>query len=125
VRAFLLAASGRDEACMSGILIVHTTCPDVASAARIAAHLVESRLAACVQQSGPVTSVYCWQGALESAAEVALSIKTTCSRYPEVEAAIRSLHPYELPEILATEVSLGFGPYLRWVEQETQPPLRA
>ena len=126
MRAFLLwAALGRDEASMSGILIVHTTCPDAASAARIAAHLIESRLAACVQQSGSVTSVYRWQGALESATEVALAIKTTRERYPALEAAIRALHPYEVPEILATEASLGFGPYLRWVADETQPPLLA
>ncbi|HOX88241.1 MAG TPA: divalent-cation tolerance protein CutA [Burkholderiaceae bacterium] len=110
---------------MSGILMVHTTCPDEASAARIAAHLVESRLAACVRQSAPATSLYRWQGALESATEVALAIKTTRERYPELEAAIRALHPYELPEILATEVSVGFGPYLRWIVDETQPPLLA
>jgi periplasmic divalent cation tolerance protein len=110
---------------MSAVLIVHTTCPDEASAARIATHLIESRLAACVQRAAAVTSVYRWQGAIESAAEVALLIKTTRSRYPELEAAIRALHPYELPEILATEVSTGFGPYLRWIEQETQPPLIA
>jgi periplasmic divalent cation tolerance protein len=56
---------------------------------------------------------------------VALAIKTTRERYPELEAAIRALHPYELPEILATEVSVGFGPYLRWIVDETQPPLLA
>jgi periplasmic divalent cation tolerance protein len=70
----------------------------------------------------PVQSVYRWQGAIEEAAEVPLLIKCTRARYPEVEAAIRELHPYSVPEIVAWPVAVGYAPYLRWVDDETQPP---
>ncbi|HXF44508.1 MAG TPA: divalent-cation tolerance protein CutA [Burkholderiaceae bacterium] len=107
---------------MTDVLIVLTNCPDAASARRIAAALVERRLAACANQMAPVQSVYRWQGAIEEAAEVPLLIKCTRARYPEVEAAIRELHPYSVPEIVAWPVAVGYAPYLRWVDDETQPP---
>lgn len=110
---------------MAEVLIVLTNCPDAASARRIAAALVEQGLAACVNQLAPVQSVYRWQGAIEEAAEVPLLIKCTRARYPAVEATIRELHPYSVPEIVAWPVALGYGPYLRWVDDETQPPLIA
>ena len=106
---------------MTEILLVLTTCPDEASAARIAESLVAESLAACVARLAPVASVYRWQGAIERAAEVPLLVKCTAERYPAVEAAIRARHPYEVPEILAIPVSAGYGPYLRWVVAETQP----
>ena len=110
---------------MSETLIVFTNCPDEATADRIARALVEQRLAACVNRLAPVQSIYRWQGAIEEAVEVPLLIKTTRERYPELEAAIRSLHPYSVPEIVATPVVAGYAPYLRWVGDETQPPLLA
>jgi periplasmic divalent cation tolerance protein len=110
---------------MAEVMIVLTNCPDAASARRIALALVEQRLAACVNQLAPVQSVYRWQGAIEDAAEVPLLIKCTRARYPAVEAAIRELHPYRVPEIVAWPVAAGYGPYLRWVDDETQPPLTA
>lgn len=110
---------------MPEVLIVLTNCPDATSARRIAAALVERRLAACVNQLASVQSVYRWQGAIEEAAEVPLLIKCTRARYPEVEAAIRELHPYSVPEIVAWPVAEGYRPYLRWVDEETQPPLTA
>lgn len=110
---------------MPDVLLVLTNCPDTAVAERIARALVENRLAACVNQLPPVTSTYRWQGAVESAVEVTLLIKCTRERYPAVEEAIRQLHPYRVPEILAVPIVAGFGPYLRWVDDETQPPLVA
>jgi periplasmic divalent cation tolerance protein len=107
------------------ILLVVTQCPDADTADRIARTLVEQRLAACVSRQGPVESVYRWQGRIERAVEVPLLIKTTRQRYAAVEAAIRSLHPYELPEIVAWSPVAGLPAYLRWVRDETEPPLVA
>ncbi|MCS6945593.1 MAG: divalent-cation tolerance protein CutA [Sutterellaceae bacterium] len=110
---------------MAEVLIALTNCPDTASAERIARALVEQRLAACVNRLAPVHSVYHWQGTIEEASEVPLLIKCTRERYPAVEATIRQLHPYTVPEIVAWPVAAGYGPYLSWVAQETQPPLTA
>jgi periplasmic divalent cation tolerance protein len=110
---------------MSEPLVILTNCPDDATAERIARVLVEQRLAACVNRLAPVQSTYRWQGAVEQAIEVPLLIKSTRARYPELEAAIRSLHPYSVPEIIALPIAAGYAPYLRWVEGETQPPLLA
>lgn len=105
---------------MTDALLVFTTCPDEASAERIAETLVAESLAACVSRLAPVVSVYRWQGRIERAVEVPLMIKCTAGRYPAVEAAIRAQHPHEVPEIVAVAVSAGYGPYLRWVAAETQ-----
>lgn len=110
---------------MDDVLLVLTNCPDAETARRIAVHLVQERLAACVNQLAPVQSTYRWQGAVEAAVEVPLCIKCTRGRYPLVEQAIRQLHPYELPEIIAVPLAAGYAPYLRWVVDETQPPLTA
>jgi periplasmic divalent cation tolerance protein len=110
---------------IDNVLVVLTNCPDVEVADRIARTIVEQRLAACVNRLAPVESVYRWQGAVERATEVPLLIKTTRERYAEIEQAIRALHPYEVPEIIAMPVSAGLASYLRWVADETQPPLVA
>lgn len=110
---------------MKDVLVVLTNCPDPDSAARIARALVENRLAACVNQLAPVQSVYRWDESIEEAEEIPLLIKCTRDRYAAVEEAIRQLHPYTVPEIVAFPVVLGFGAYLRWVDDETQPPLLA
>jgi periplasmic divalent cation tolerance protein len=107
---------------MAEILVILTNCPDSASADAIARRLVENRLAACVNRLAPVSSIYRWQGAVETAAEIPLLIKCTRERYAEVETVIRELHPYEVPEIVALPVAGGWGPYLRWVDNETRPP---
>lgn len=110
---------------MSEALVVLTNCPDDEVADRIARTLVESGLAACVNRLAPVSSIYRWRGGLERATETPLLIKTTRERYTEVEQAIRALHPYEVPEIIAVAIAAGFAPYLRWIVEETQPPLMA
>ncbi|WP_428608511.1 divalent-cation tolerance protein CutA [Sedimenticola sp.] len=101
-------------------LLIYCTCPDQASADRIAGHLVSQRLAACVTMTAPVKSVYTWQEKLETAEEYLLLIKTTRARYPELEQAILSLHPYELPEIIAVPVQQGLPAYLHWIDECTQ-----
>ena len=104
----------------SGVLLVLTNCPDEATATRIRRALVDARLAACVNQLGPVQSTYRWDGAVEEATEVPLLIKTTCARYPALEARLRELHPYSVPEIVALPIKQGFEDYLAWVGVETR-----
>jgi periplasmic divalent cation tolerance protein len=76
-------------------------------------------LAACVQITGPATSVYRWQGKVESSQEWLCIIKTQASGYPAVEAAIRELHTYQVPEIVAVPIVAGSAEYLAWLRQET------
>jgi len=102
------------------ILLLLTTLPDRASAQALATALVDARLAACVNILSPCHSVYRWQGAVESADEVPLLIKTSETRYAAVEEAIRARHPYATPEIIAVPVVHGLPGYLAWVAAETE-----
>jgi periplasmic divalent cation tolerance protein len=86
-------------------------------AGRVAAVLVERRLAACVQVVGPVASRYRWQGAIEESSEWQCLAKTTRGAYEAVEAAIREVHSYEEPEIVATAIVAGSAGYLAWIEE--------
>ena len=101
-------------------LLVIANCPDEACANRIALAVVEAGLAACVNLLPRVQSVYRWQGAVESASEVPLLIKTTAGRYTELETAIRELHPYDVPEIIALPIAQGLPAYLDWLAAETR-----
>lgn len=93
--------------------VVLCTFPDLEEARQIGAVLVERQVAACVNLLRGVESIYRWEGRVERAGEVLALIKTV--RYPEVEAALRELHPYELPEILAIPVATGLPAYLAWL----------
>jgi len=104
---------------MDEVLLVITNLPDRDSAQRIAHSLIENRAAACVNILADCTSVYRWQGKVESANEVPLLIKTTRSAYARLEELIRSQHPYELPEIIAVSLASGLPSYLQWVIKET------
>ena len=101
-------------------LLVIANCPDEACANRIALGVVEAGLAACVNLLPRVQSVYRWQGNIESASEVPLLIKTTAGRYTELETAIRELHPYDVPEIIALPIAQGLPAYLDWLAAETR-----
>ena len=103
------------------ILICFCTCPDPASAERIAASLVQERLAACVNILPGLRSVYRWEGAVEAADEVLLLVKTGADAYPALQDRLRALHPYELPELLAVEPAAGLPAYLDWVAAQTRP----
>jgi len=98
-----------------GAVVIHCTCPDVASAARIADALVDARLAACVQQLPGLRSTYRWQGRIEHADEILLLVKTAADRVPAVFERIRALHPHDMPELLALDVRDGAPDYLDWV----------
>ncbi|MBL0142076.1 MAG: divalent-cation tolerance protein CutA [Betaproteobacteria bacterium] len=101
-----------------GVIAVLTNLPDSESAFNLARILVRRRLAACVNVLGPATSFYRWEGREEEAREVPVIIKTTRERYAELELAVRELHPYALPEIIALPVEQGFENYLGWVTDE-------
>lgn len=105
---------------MSEVLLVVTTLPDRATAERIATALVTARVAACVNVLAECTSVYRWQGKVEKAGEVPLLIKTTREAYAQLEVTLRTLHPYDVPEIVALPVTAGLPAYLDWVTQETK-----
>jgi periplasmic divalent cation tolerance protein len=89
-------------------------------ARKIARHLVEQRLAACVNIIPGMESIYRWQGKLESSGEWLLLIKTTVERFPAVRDAIRDLHSYELPECIAISIEDGSSGYLEWIAQSVK-----
>lgn len=95
--------------------LILCTCPDSATATRIAETLVDQELAACVNIIPGLRSIYRWQGRLEEAEECLLLIKAPLAHYARVEAAILGLHPYELPEIIAVSIDAGLPAYLAWL----------
>lgn len=97
--------------------LVLCTCPEGEAAAELAHRLVEERLAACVNILPGLTSVYPWQGAIETGRENLLLIKTEKAAYPLLETRLRALHPYELPEIIAVPIERGLPEYLQWISQ--------
>ncbi|SFU77049.1 divalent cation tolerance protein [Nitrosomonas eutropha] len=103
----------------SRILLILTNFPDEASARKLAKILVDQQLAACVNILQGCTSIYRWQGQIETASEIPVLIKTTRQRYQDVEQTIKSQHPYELPEIIAVPLDSGLPAYLQWIANET------
>jgi periplasmic divalent cation tolerance protein len=103
------------------VLQVTTSVSSREAAERIALMVVERRLAACAQVAEQVTSIYRWKGVVESTPEWICVIKTDEARYAQLEEAIRSVHPAEVPEIIASPVTHGFAAYLQWVADETTP----
>lgn len=103
------------------VIAVLTNLPDSESAFNLARTLVERRLAACANVLAPATSFFRWDGRLQEASEIPVILKTTAGRYPELERALRELHPYDTPEILAFDARGGLPEYLAWVEDECKP----
>lgn len=101
-------------------LLILCNLPDRNSAEQLAQTLIERQHAACVNIQPPVTSVYRWEGRIETASEIPLQIKTCEDRYYDVEASIRELHPYQVPEIVAIPIAKGLPAYLDWVVAETR-----
>ena len=102
-------------------LLVVSTFPDAGQAREIARVLVSERLAACGNVLPGVTSVYVWQGEQTESEEALVLFKTRRESYPALEARLKSLHPYEVPEIVALELAAGLPAYLRWVADGTRP----
>ncbi len=103
-------------------LQVATTTANQSDAERIARALVERRLAACVQISGPISSMYRWQDTVETSSEWLCTIKTTEGNYQRVESTIRELHPYDEPEIIAVPIIAGSPGYLTWLQDQVNHP---
>jgi periplasmic divalent cation tolerance protein len=104
-----------------GVQVAFVTAPDAACAAAIARALVEERLAACVQVLPGVRSIYWWEGTVQDDSETLLIVKTRAGRGEALEARVRALHPYAVPEVVRLDVAGGSAPYLAWVAQETAP----
>jgi len=100
--------------------LVLSTAGSEEEARKIAKHLVEQQLAACVNIIPQIESIYRWQGKVESSQEWLLLIKTTTERFPSVCGVIRELHSYELPECIAIAIDDGNTQYLQWIGQAVE-----
>lgn len=96
--------------------LILCTCPDLEVADKLASALITEKLAACVNILPGVRSVYEWQGQIETAQEHLLLIKSHQDRYAAIEATLKSLHPYQLPEIIAVAIESGSLDYLKWID---------
>ena len=105
----------------SQFVIVLTTFPVDEDANTLARTLVSERLAACVNVLPAMTSVYRWKGSVEEDREHQLVMKTTRDRVPALEARLRALHPYEVPEFLVLDVASGSEAYLSWLWESVRP----
>jgi|SRR6185295_13046886 len=97
-------------------LIVFVTCENLGQAETIARAVVGEKLAACVNVLPGVRSCYVWEGKLTWSEEVMLLVKTTQGQYEGLQAMVRALHNYEVPEIVAVKIEIGFEKYLQWIE---------
>jgi len=100
--------------------VVLSTAGSEDEARKIAHHLVENQIAACVNIVPAIESIYRWQGKVESAREWLLLIKTTAEKFPAVRDAIRQLHSYDLPECIAIEIEGGSAEYLEWIGESVK-----
>ena len=100
------------------MLQVTTATGDRAIAERIATTLIDRRLAACVQISGPITSIYHWKDAIETAEEYVCTAKTLAVHFPAIEEVIAELHPYDTPELVGTPLTHASKAYEAWIRKE-------
>ena len=103
---------------MTDKIIVFSTCASEQEAEKLARRLVEARVAACVTILPGARSIYRWQGAIESAGEWLLVIKSSRELFAQLRAALERLHSYEVPEVLAVQVVEGAPNYLNWLEDQ-------
>jgi periplasmic divalent cation tolerance protein len=107
---------------MTDKIVVLVTCGSAKEARKIARAVVEQRMAACANiVTSPVQSVYRWKGRVESAEEFLLVIKTTQGRFAELKAAVKRLHSYDVPEIIALPIAAGGTNYLNWISESVKP----
>ena len=107
---------------MNQYIQVATTVATEKEAGAIAGLLIEQRLAACVQVVGPMISHYRWQGKIETSGEYLCLAKSRAALYPQIEAAIKAIHPYEVAEIVAVPIIAGSKEYLAWLGAEVREP---
>ncbi len=106
-----------------GIMLAFCTFPDADTARRIAREMVTLQLAACGNVIPQIHSVYRWEGKVETADEALAIFKLPAARYAEFEAKLRSLHPYDVPEIISCRIDQGLPEYLRWVIESCSPEI--
>ena len=103
----------------TGILSVYITFPNREEAIFVTGQLLEQRLIACANLHGPVLSLYRWEGSIKQEAEMITIAKTTDRQLGALIAAVKNLHSYELPCIIAHRVADGLPPFLQWIKDET------
>lgn len=103
----------------TGCLLVLTTCQTNDTAEKIARHLVDNKIAACINVIPNITSYFNWKDEAITENELLLLIKTSVDRFPTVKQKIITLHPYELPEIIAVPIQDGLKDYLHWIKEST------
>jgi periplasmic divalent cation tolerance protein len=104
---------------MTDKIVVLSTAGSQEEAHRLAMHLVEKRVAACVNILPAVQSIYRWKGAVEDAQEWLLIIKTRRQLLPGLQRELRTVHSYEVPEMIALPIVEGLEAYLNWIDEET------
>jgi periplasmic divalent cation tolerance protein len=102
-------------------LLACSTFPEVETARRIAQQLVTENLAACANIIPAIESIYHWQGKIENSPETLVFFKTTAARYAAFQNRLKSLHPYDVPEIVCLRIADGLPEYLRWVSAGCSP----
>ncbi len=103
---------------MTDKIVVLSTCDSEEEAKRLARHLVEERLAACVNIVPGARSVYRWKDKIEESSEFLLVIKSRRDLFPALRAELEKVHSYEVPEVIALPISDGSEPYLSWLDSE-------
>ena len=107
---------------MTEKIVVLVTCGSLKEGRRIARALVEARLAACVNVlQSPVESIYRWKGNVDTAKEFLLIVKTSRARFAALETAVKRLHSYDVPEIIALPIQKGSRDYLAWLAESVRP----
>lgn len=101
-------------------VLVLSTFPDAETARRIARELVTQNFAACANLLPAVESIYRWEGKVEENGETLVFFKTTQARFPALQVQLKSLHPYEVPEIIALPIVVGLPAYLRWIVEHCE-----
>jgi periplasmic divalent cation tolerance protein len=104
---------------MSHYILCLVTIDDAEKAAEIARNLVQNRIAACANIIPEIRSIYQWKGEICDDAEKLILIKTTRDKYEALESAVKRLHPYEVPEVVAFDIDSGLSDYLKWIDDCT------
>lgn len=103
-------------------IVVFVTAANIEEARKIADKLIQDKLAACVNMIDNVKSLFWWEGKLDSAQEVMLVIKSAKSKFSKIVNAVKSVHSYEVPEIIALPIIAGEKKYLRWIDDSFRRP---
>ncbi len=105
---------------MTDSIVIFVTAGSEAEAEILATALVEEQLAACVNILSPIRSIYRWEGKVADDREWLLLIKTRAERFAAVEAKVKALHSYQVPEVIALPIVAGAEGYMRWLRGETE-----